>query len=140
MVPSVQAMAMPTLPGLEKINGLYFSILLTQLTPRETEAVLAHELGHFKRKHIKKRLIAMAVMTLLGFALLGWLKEQNWFYQGLGVQQANDALALLLFVLATPVFTFFFQPVAAWFSRKHEFEADDFAVEQTDGNDLIAAG
>jgi len=118
---------------------VFFDTLLTQLTPQETEAVLAHELGHFKRKHIMKRLLTMAVMTLLGFALLGWLKEQSWFYLGLGVKQANDALALLLFVLAAPVFTFFFQPVASWFSRKHEFEADDFAVEQTDGNDLIAA-
>jgi len=118
---------------------VFFDTLLTQLTPQETEAVLAHELGHFKRKHILKRLLSMAVITLLGFALLGWLKDQQWFYLGLGVKQSNDALALLLFVLVTPVFTFFFQPVAAWFSRKHEFEADDFAVEQSSGNDLITA-
>lgn len=118
---------------------VFFDTLLTQLTPRETEAVLAHELGHFKRKHILKRLLSMAVLTLIGFTLLGWLKEQQWFYLGLGVKQASDALALMLFVIATPVFTFLFQPVAAWFSRKHEFEADDFAVKQSSGNDLISA-
>ncbi len=118
---------------------VFFDTLLTQLTPQETEAVLAHELGHFKRRHILKRLLIMAVMTLFGFALLGWLKQQPWFYTGLGVKQVSDALALLLFVMATPVFTFLFQPVAAWFSRRHEFEADDFAVEQANGNDLVAA-
>ena len=118
---------------------VFFDTLLTQLTPPETEAVLAHELGHFKRKHILKRLVTMAVMTLIGFALLGWLKQQSWFYLGLGVTQADNALALLLFVMVTPIFTFLLQPVASWFSRKHEFEADDFATQQSNGEDLITA-
>jgi len=118
---------------------VFFDTLLKQLSAEETEAVLAHELGHFKRKHIQKRLISMAVLSLLGFALLGWLKGQNWFYLGLGVKQADNALALLLFILAMPVFSYFFQPIAAWFSRKHEFEADDFATEQSSAADLISA-
>ena len=118
---------------------VFFDTLLTQLSPSETEAVLAHELGHFKHRHILKRLLSMAVITLLGFALLGWLKLQPWFYQGLGVQQPSDALALMLFVMATPAFMFFFQPVSSWFSRKHEFEADDYAVSQTNGSDLVTA-
>ncbi len=118
---------------------VFFDTLLTQLTPSETEAVLAHELGHFKRRHILKRLVSMALMTLAGFAVLGWLIDQSWFFNGLGVDQQNDALALLLFVLASPVFTFFLQPVSSWFSRKHEFEADEFAVEQANGSDLITA-
>ena len=118
---------------------VFFDTLLTQLTPQETEAVLAHELGHFKHKHILKRLFSVAIMTLLGFALLGWLKQQVWFYQGLGVQTMNDAMALLLFVMAVPAFTFMLQPVSSWFSRKHEFEADAFAVSQTNGHDLVTA-
>ena len=118
---------------------VFFDTLLTQLSPSETEAVLAHELGHFKRKHILKRLISMAALTLAGFGILGWLIDQSWFFNGLGVLQQNNALALLLFVLVSPVFTFFFQPVSSWFSRKHEFEADEFAVEQANGSDLITA-
>ena len=118
---------------------VFFDTLLTQLTPSETEAVLAHELGHFKRKHILKRLVSMAMFTLAGFALLGWLIDQTWFFNGLGVYEQNNAMALLLFVLVAPVFSFFFQPVSAWFSRKHEFEADEFAAEQASGSDLITA-
>jgi len=118
---------------------VFFDTLLTQLDPPETEAVLAHELGHFKHKHILKRLISVAIMTLIGFALLGWLNQQNWFFLGLGVSQQSNSLALLLFTMAIPVFTFFLQPVNAWFSRKHEFEADAFAVQQSSGNDLITA-
>jgi STE24 endopeptidase len=118
---------------------VFYDTLLTQLTPPETEAVLAHELGHFKRRHILKRLASMAILTLIGFALLGWLKQQEWFYLGLGVHQADNALALLLFVLVTPVFIFLLQPVASWFSRKHEFEADDFASQQSSGAELISA-
>lgn len=118
---------------------VFYDTLLTQLSPRETEAVLAHELGHFKRKHIIKHLVIMAILSLLGFALLGWLKQQDWFYTGLGVHQADNALALLLFVLVTPVFTFLLQPLGSWLSRKHEFEADDYATEQSNGADLITA-
>jgi STE24 endopeptidase len=118
---------------------VFFDTLLTQLNPIETEAVLAHELGHFKHRHILKRLLSMSIITLLGFALLGWLRHQDWFFSGLGVNQSGDALALLLFVLAVPVFSLFLSPVGAWFSRKHEFEADSFAVEQSSGSDLVAA-
>ena len=118
---------------------VFYDTLLTQLTPQETEAVLAHELGHFKRRHILKHLVVMAVMSLLGFALLGWLKFQEWFYMGLGVHQADNALALLLFVLAAPVFMFLLQPIASWLSRRHEFEADEYATQQSNGSDLITA-
>ena len=104
---------------------------------------LAHELGHFKHKHIIKRIVSMFAMTLVGFALLGWLASQNWFYTGLGVapslQGPNDALALLLFMLAVPLFTFFVSPLFAQLSRKHEFEADAYAVLQTSGADLSTA-
>ncbi len=118
---------------------VFFDTLLTQLDPAETEAVLAHELGHFKHKHILKRLLSMSIMTLGGFALLGWLNTSLWFFEGLGVQQQGNALALLLFALTIPVFSFMFQPVGSWFSRKHEFEADSYAVSQASGSDLISA-
>jgi len=105
--------------------------------------VLAHELGHFKHRHIVKRLIAMFALSLAGFALLGWVSTQVWFYAGLGVQPnmtaPNSALALLLFMLAVPVFGFFVAPLPALLSRKHEFEADAYAVAQTSGADLSAA-
>jgi STE24 endopeptidase len=122
---------------------VFYDTLLKQLSPAEVDAVLAHELGHFKHKHILKRIIAMFAMSLLGFALLGWLSSQAWFYTGLGVRPnlgaANDALALLLFLLVVPLFSFFISPLFAQFSRKHEFEADAYAVSQTDGKDLQSA-
>lgn len=122
---------------------VFFDTLLAQLSHGEMEAVLAHELGHFKRRHIVKRMASGFALTLAGFALLGWLSQQVWFYTGLGVRPdvagANDALALLLFMLAVPVFTFFVSPLFARFSRKHEFEADAFAVEHASGHDLAAA-
>lgn len=122
---------------------VFFDTLLTKLSPSEVDAVLAHELGHFKHKHIIKRMVSMFAMSLAGFALLGYLAQQAWFYTGLGVQpnlaDANDALALLLFMLAMPVFSFFVAPVMAWFSRKHEFEADAYAVRQTSAQDLSTA-
>ena len=122
---------------------VFFDTLLAQLSHDEMEAVLAHELGHFKRRHIVKRMAGGFAFSLLGFALLGWLAQQVWFYMGLGVRPNigadNDALALLLFMLALPVFTFFVSPLFARFSRKHEFEADAFAVEHTSGRDLAAA-
>jgi len=122
---------------------VFYDTLLKQLSPSEVDAVLAHELGHFKHKHIIKRIVSMFAMSLAGFALLGWLSTQVWFYTGLGVrpnmQGSNDALALLLFLLAVPVFSFFISPVFALFSRKHEFEADAYAVAQTDGRDLQSA-
>ncbi len=122
---------------------VFYDTLLKQLSPGEVDAVLAHELGHFKHKHIIKRIVSMFAMSLAGFALLGWLAAQIWFYTGLGVQPAlaggNDAMALLLFLLVVPLFSFFVSPVSARFSRKHEFEADAYAVSQTDGRDLQSA-
>ena len=122
---------------------VFYDTLLSQLSPGEVDAVLAHELGHFKHKHIIKRIIGMFAMSLVGFALLGWLSSQVWFYTGLGVQPnvggGNDALALLLFILVVPLFSFFISPIFAQFSRKHEFEADAYAVSQTDGKDLANA-
>ncbi|NMM06103.1 M48 family metallopeptidase [Polaromonas sp.] len=122
---------------------VFYDTLLKQLSPAEVDAVLAHELGHFKHKHILKRIVSMFAMSLAGFALLGWLSSQIWFYTGLGVRPniggANDALALLLFLMVVPLFSFFISPVLAQFSRKHEFEADAYAVSQTDGRDLRSA-
>jgi len=122
---------------------VFYDTLLAKLSPAEVDAVLAHELGHFKHKHVIKRIVSMFAMSLLGFALLGWLATQPWFYSGLGVQPnldaPNDALALLLFMLAMPVFSFFIGPLFAQLSRKHEFEADTYAVRQTSGADLASA-
>jgi STE24 endopeptidase len=119
---------------------VFFDTLLKQLNPGEVDAVLAHELGHFKHKHIIKRIVSMFAMSLAGFALLGYLGQQVWFYLGLSVRPIpngpNDALALLLFMMAVPVFTVFISPIFAQFSRKHEFEADAYAVAQTNGTDL----
>ena len=122
---------------------VFFDTLLNKLSPSEVEAVLAHELGHFKHKHVTKRMVAMFAMSLAGFALLGWLSGQSWFYTALGVQPsmtaANNALALLLFLLVTPVFGFFVSPLFAQLSRRHEFETDAYACKQANGNDLAAA-
>lgn len=122
---------------------VFYDTLLSKLNAAEVDAVLAHELGHFRHKHIVKRMVTMFLMSLGGFALLGWLAAQTWFYTGLGVQPTlggpNDALALLLFMLVVPVFTFFLSPVMAASSRKHEFEADRYAMDQTDGRDLTSA-
>ena len=122
---------------------VFYDTLLKQLSPAEVDAVLAHELGHFKHKHIIKRIVLMFAMSLVGFALLGWLSSQVWFYTGLGVRPnmsgANDALALLLFLMVVPLFSFFVSPIMARLSRKHEFEADAYAVSQTDGRDLANA-
>jgi STE24 endopeptidase len=122
---------------------VFFDTLLKKLTHGEVEAVLAHELGHFKHKHVLKRMITMFVLSLLGFALLGWLSRQVWFYQGLGVNPnlnaPNDALALLLFMLALPVFMFFVSPVFAYFSRRDEYEADAYACQQAAREDLANA-
>jgi STE24 endopeptidase len=119
---------------------VFYDTLLAKLSPGEVDAVLAHELGHFKHKHIIKRIVALFAFSLVGFALLGWLATKVWFYTGLGVRPnlegANDALALLLFMLAVPVFTYFVSPLMAQLSRKHEFEADAFAASQTSGQDL----
>ncbi|WP_423453786.1 M48 family metallopeptidase [Ottowia sp. VDI28] len=128
---------------------VFFDTLLAQLTPPEVEAVLAHELGHFKHKHILKRIVGLFAFSLAGLALLGWLSNQPWFYAGLGVTPnlppqmggvvPNHALALLLFALVVPVFTFFLSPLMAQLSRKHEFEADAYAASQANAQDLSNA-
>jgi STE24 endopeptidase len=122
---------------------VFYDTLLKQLNPAEVDAVLAHELGHFKHKHIIKRIGVMFAMSLVGFALLGWLSTQVWFYTGLGVRPnlagGNDALALLLFLMVVPLFSFFVSPLMAQSSRRHEFEADAYAISQTDGRDLQSA-
>ncbi len=117
---------------------VFFDTLVDSLDEEELEAVLAHELGHFKRKHVIKMLIATSIMSLIGFAVLGWLINQQWFYNGLGVQQASNAAALLLFMLVSPVFTFFMQPISAYFQRKFEFEADDFAAANAQASKMIS--
>jgi len=118
---------------------VFFDTLLKQLNPQETEAVLAHELGHFKRGHIRKRMAVMFATSLAGFALLGWLAGQLWFYQALGVPAASNHALLILFTLALPHFLFWLAPLSSWFSRKHEFEADSYAAEHADAADLITA-
>ena len=122
---------------------VFYDTLLAKLSPGEVDAVLAHELGHFKHKHIIKRIVSLFALSLAGFALLGWLSMQSWFYSGLGVRPnmgaPNDALALLLFMMAVPAVTFFISPLFSRISRKHEFEADAYAVMQTSGQDLATA-
>jgi STE24 endopeptidase len=122
---------------------VFFDTLLAKLNGGEVEAVLAHELGHFKHRHIARRIVLTFALSLAGFALLGWLAQQPAFYLGLGVQPSltapNDALALILFLLAGPVFGFFVTPLAAHFSRRDEFQADAYARAQASGADLSSA-
>ncbi|HEX2604678.1 MAG TPA: M48 family metallopeptidase [Oxalicibacterium sp.] len=122
---------------------VFFDTLLERLAPNEIEAVLAHELGHFKLKHIVKRIAVMFGVSLAFLALLGYLKNQIWFYTGLGVEPmldaSNDAMALILFALILPVFSFLFSPLTSLGSRKHEFEADAFAAQHTNSQDLVSA-
>ncbi len=122
---------------------VFFDTLLSRLAPNEIEAVLAHELGHFKLHHVIKRIAVMFALSLVFLALLGFLKTQMWFYQGLGVtpmmDASNDAMALILFMFALPVFTFLLSPLTSLSSRKHEFEADAFAAEHSSSQDLISA-
>ena len=122
---------------------VFFDTLLQQLAPGEIDAVLAHELGHYKRRHILKRIVLMAVLSLGALALLGWLAQQVWFYTGLGVtpnlMQPNGALALILFLLVTPLVGFFASPWMSALSRRQEFEADAFAAAHADPRDLASA-
>ncbi|HEX20591.1 MAG TPA: M48 family peptidase [Acidiferrobacteraceae bacterium] len=118
---------------------VFFDTLLKNLSDKEVEAVLAHELGHFKHHHILKRILVTFILSLLSLAVLGWLVSQPWFYSGLGMSQASNHAALMLFILVGPVFTFLLSPVFSWSSRKHEFEADNFAVKQTDARELVNA-
>lgn len=118
---------------------VFFDTLLEHLSPSQVEAVLAHELGHFKRKHIVKQMLLSTLMTLVGFAVLAALMQQPWFYSSLGVPQASTYMALILFMLVSPVFTFFIGPAMSWLSRKNEFEADEFAAQQSSAEELISA-
>lgn len=118
---------------------VFFDTLLARLNHDEIEAVLAHELGHFKRRHVVKRILSMFILSLAGLWLLGWLMPQGWFYQGLGVTTQGTDTALLLFMLASPVFTFLFNPISSLYSRKHEFEADRYAAENASSEALIQA-
>jgi STE24 endopeptidase len=122
---------------------VFFDTLLKQLSPSEMEAVLAHELGHFKHRHIFKMMATSFVMTLIGLALLGYVSQQIWFYAGLGVTPnlmgGNEAVALLLFMLVVPVFTFLLAPISSWRSRVQEYEADAYAVSQAPVADLSSA-
>jgi STE24 endopeptidase len=122
---------------------VFFDTLIERLNPEEIEAVLAHELGHFKRQHIRKRLIQSFALSFLVLGLLGWISTKPWFYLGLGVMPDlngyNAGLALALFMLVMPVFGFFLTPINSMGSRKHEYEADTFAAEKSSANDLITA-
>jgi STE24 endopeptidase len=122
---------------------VFYDTLLQRLSTSEVEAVLAHELGHFKHKHVLKRIVGIFALSLVGLALLGWLAGQSSFYAGLGVAPnlgaPNDALALILFMLVLPPFTFFIAPVMAHFSRRDEFQADAYASAQADGQALASA-
>lgn len=117
---------------------VFFDTLVESLDDEELEAVLAHELGHFKCKHVLKMLGATTVITLMNFAVLGWLIDEQWFYIGLGVAEPSNAVALLLFMLVSPVFIFFMQPISAFLQRKFEFEADDFAANNAKPSMLIS--
>ncbi len=118
---------------------VFFDTLLESLEPAEIEAVLAHELGHYRLKHIQKRLLSTLLLSLAALAILGWLARQDWFYHGLGITTPSAWMALLLFMLVLPVFTFILQPLLSRLSRKHEFEADAYAVAQSSGTDLVQA-
>ena len=117
---------------------VFFDTLLDGLDDNEVEAVLAHELGHFKRRHVAKGLVLSSLLSLAGLALLGWLAGEAWFYTGLGVAEPNHAVALLLFLLLLPVISIFVSPLFSALSRRHEYEADAFAAEQTDARHLIS--
>jgi len=118
---------------------VFYDTLLESLSADEVEAVLAHELGHFKRNHIKKSLLLSSAISFLGFALLAWLMRSDWFYSSLGVEIASTHAALLLFMMIMPVFTYFVSPLFSALSRKHEFEADEFAHSNSDYRALISA-
>jgi STE24 endopeptidase len=118
---------------------VFFDTLLERLNVDEIEAVLAHELGHFKHKHVIKRIAILFLMSFLGLALLGWLINQPWFYTSLGVTQASNYMALILFLLVSPIFLFILRPVMASYSRKNEFEADDYAANHASAKNLVRA-
>ena len=118
---------------------VFFDTLLETLDPNEVEAVLAHELGHFKHHHVRKGLILNAITTLIGLGILAWLIKQDVFYTSLGVSHASTYMALILFSMVMPLFSIYLTPLMSYMSRKHEFEADDFAAEQSKPETLIKA-
>lgn len=118
---------------------VFFDTLLNALDGNEIEAVLAHELGHFKRRHVIKRIVLTFVGSFIFLWLLAQLMNAPWFFSGLGVQHQSTALALILFFLALPVFTYLLHPIASYYSRKQEFEADAYAAQQSDAKDLVSA-
>ena len=118
---------------------VFFDTLLERLNADEIESVLAHELGHFKHRHVIKRIAMMFFVSFLGLALLGWLMNQPWFYTDLGINQASNYMALMLFMLVSPVFLFLLRPIMASYSRKNEFEADDYAAKHASAKHLVKA-
>jgi len=118
---------------------VFFDTLLSRLNADEIEAVLAHELGHFKHHHVIKRIVMLFALSFFGLALLGWLMKQAWFYFGLGVTTESHYMALILFLLVSPVFMFLLKPMMASYSRKNEFEADDYAAKHANAQSLVDA-
>ncbi len=118
---------------------VFFDTLLSRLKPAEVEAVLAHELGHFKLRHVVKRMAWIFAVSLAVLWLLGCLAQQHWFFQGLNVAAPSTAMALILFFIVIPNFTFLMQPLGAMYSRKHEFEADQYAAQNASASDLVSA-
>ena len=118
---------------------VFFDTLLERLNADEIESVLAHELGHFKHKHVIKRIAMMFFISFVGLALLGWLTQQTWFFTGLGVSNTSNYMALMLFLLVSPVFLFLLRPVMAKYSRQNEFEADDYAAKHASAKHLVEA-
>jgi STE24 endopeptidase len=118
---------------------VFFDTLLARLAPAEVEAVLAHELGHFRRRHVLKRIAWLFAASLAFLAALGHLAGQQWFYAALGAQSTGTAMALALFFLVIPVFTFLLHPLGSLYSRRHEYEADAYAAEHASAADLIRA-
>ncbi len=118
---------------------VFFDTLLERLNPDEIEAVLAHELGHFRHHHVIKRIALMFFVSFVGLALLGWLMHQDWFFTGLGITQASNYMALVLFLLVSPVFLFLLRPIMASYSRQNEFEADDYAAKHANAKNLVEA-
>ncbi|CAC9443162.1 Peptidase, M48 family [Bathymodiolus heckerae thiotrophic gill symbiont] len=118
---------------------VFFDTLLKGMNDNEVQAILAHELGHFHHKHIRQQMIISFLTSLLGLALLGYLITQPWFFNGLGIEKTSNHTALVLFTLTLPIFSFFIEPISHALSRKHEFEADAFAVKHTNADDLISS-
>lgn len=118
---------------------VFFDTLLETLNEDQIEAVLAHELGHFRRKHVMKNMAVMSLLSLVSLAILGWASAQSWFYTGLGVDTQSNAMALVLFMLVIPVFSFFLHPFMTSLSRQYEYEADAYAASVSNSEDLITA-